>query len=296
MAANTFSVAPSNSTATLYRAWVGALRGALLACGWTQTSDTGQMDVSSLTVPTAIQTSSGYMVFAMADDLQATNPVYMRIDVGSGNAVNSPSIWVQVGTATDGAGTLSGKTTTQRQLVPYSSDSSTTASASFYSGSTSRFVCVFWVGGTTNSGGHYGQLISVERTHDASGSDTADGVMVFTSSFTGSTNVFSQYLSYSAATQPPAYQHWNCALPTTGTGAANNNVYLYPVRGWGFGETGPSLNLLMYFTADLVSQNSVTATLWPGSSGTILPLGYEINGNFGYGGAGGTPCVALRYD
>ena len=296
MAANSFSVAPTNSTPTYFQGWVAALQAAILACGWTQTSDTGQLVVADLTVPTVINTSSGYMIFAMADSLQPSNPAYMRIDVGSGGAVNSPSIWFQVGTSTDGVGNLGGKTTVKRQLVPYGSKFATTVADSFYSGSSSRFVCCFWVGGTFNSSGYYGQMISVERTHDSSGNDTSDGVLTFVSSFTGAANGYSQAIFFSGTTQPAEFNHWNCTMPPTGTGSANNNVYLYPVRAWGFGETCPSLNLFMYFTADLASQNAVTATLWSGASDTILPLGYELNGCFYYGGGGGTPCVAMRYD
>lgn len=101
------NIQPTNSTDALFRLWAVFLRDAILS-GLVQTADTGQMDFTTVLAPTAANVKKGYIIARMDDALQATKPVYVRIDFGSGNVTNSPGIWIQIGTGTNGAGTISG--------------------------------------------------------------------------------------------------------------------------------------------------------------------------------------------
>lgn len=101
-----------------------------VACGVVQTTDTGQLDSAS---PPALSTTAGgggnlfgYRVFRFNDTLQATMPIFFRIDMlytNQASAVNSrlPYFALQVGTGSDGAGNLVGAGTKYNRPTAWSS-------------------------------------------------------------------------------------------------------------------------------------------------------------------------------
>jgi hypothetical protein len=74
--------------------------------GWVDTAATGSIDLTTVAAPVAVNTSSGYKVYRMADTLQATAPIFVKFEFGSGAAATTPSMWVTVGTTHDGLGNL----------------------------------------------------------------------------------------------------------------------------------------------------------------------------------------------
>lgn len=70
--------------------------------------DETDIDWATITRP-AVNTNAGYAVFHLADTKHATAPIYFRIDFGtSQSTATRMRIQLTVGTATDGAGVLSG--------------------------------------------------------------------------------------------------------------------------------------------------------------------------------------------
>src|SRR5262245_52043536 len=103
----------ANDTDAHFRAWPQWIHDKLSAAGWVQTSDTGQIDLTTVVKPAAVSTSQGYEIWRMADSLQATFPVFMKLEYGSGaSSANNPQIWITLGTGSNGSGTLTGNTTT----------------------------------------------------------------------------------------------------------------------------------------------------------------------------------------
>ncbi len=106
MATNFYDTILESTTDAQFRSWGLAFHNSLIAVGITNTADSGQIDFATVTIPGA-GTSAGYKIYRFNDALQASAPIFFRIDYGidaSGAAV--PQMWVQVGIATDGAGTL----------------------------------------------------------------------------------------------------------------------------------------------------------------------------------------------
>ena len=92
-----------------FQTWVNEVYNALVTqCGLTQTGDTGQMAVPCATAaPVAISTSAGYYVFKFNDTLQATAPIFFKLEFGSNSAsANTPTMWITVGTGSNGSGTI----------------------------------------------------------------------------------------------------------------------------------------------------------------------------------------------
>lgn len=115
---------PSTADAAFVAAWIEEFRQVMLDIGLVQTGDTGQfnLDTFAFAHTTADMVSSHaeftYLMFAFDDDLQDGAPVYIRLGFRKGagyNGVNNgraPFVSVQAGSGTDGAGTLTGATTT----------------------------------------------------------------------------------------------------------------------------------------------------------------------------------------
>jgi hypothetical protein len=65
-----------------FRVWGSGLAAQIAAMGLVQTSDTGQINWATVTRP-AIGALAGYEMWRFNDALQATKPVFIRLDYGS---------------------------------------------------------------------------------------------------------------------------------------------------------------------------------------------------------------------
>lgn len=111
MATTTFACASDNTSDATFRAWVSALVGALTAV-LVQTADTGQINVATVTRPATVNTSAGYVILRFSDALQATRPIFIKVEFGTGSnptvASTLPQLWLTVGKGSDGAGNITG--------------------------------------------------------------------------------------------------------------------------------------------------------------------------------------------
>jgi hypothetical protein len=128
---------------TRFRDQMGWIGTQLENLGWAKQGDSGQIDFTSVTAPGAADTGQGY-------EIRKANDLYMKIYYGSGYAAYAKAIWLQFGTGSDGAGTLTGIKTQLRQI----------RTATGYSGGSVRaghdYVC----------GGDSGKRLSIAMTDD----------------------------------------------------------------------------------------------------------------------------------
>lgn len=107
MAVTTANVAPNNATAAEFRAWAQFVHDVFANGTWVQTADTGQINLTTVGAPGAVNTKMGFEIWRMDDTHQAAAPIFLKLAYGSGSgSVNLPAIWFAVGTATDGSGNL----------------------------------------------------------------------------------------------------------------------------------------------------------------------------------------------
>lgn len=131
MATNTFTAAVGATS--MFK----SVHDALIACGMVQTSDTGQLNLT--TAPTGNTTAGylyGYTVYRWNDDYQATYPLYIRINWLNITATNGYRTFQPiVGEGTDGAGNITGKSITfLNPPAGYSTYSGTTGLVSVVDG------------------------------------------------------------------------------------------------------------------------------------------------------------------
>lgn len=169
----TYSKAPTTAWASIttdaiFREWGKAISDGLAAVGLVKTSDTGQIDWTTVAKPGGSNTMVGYEIWRFNDSMQGTAPLFLKIEYGSGSNMTYPGGIVTLGSGSDGAGTVSGT---------YSAKTITLANTSAASGTNPIFVSggdgwvtVFALMGSALL------TFSLERLLDANGDPTARGV------------------------------------------------------------------------------------------------------------------------
>lgn len=290
----TTTLTPTNASDAQFRAWGKGISDKLAAAGMVQTSDTGQINWTTVTAPAAISTPQGYEIWRFDDSLQATAPVYFKIEYGSGvSAAANLGIWFTFGTGSDGAGSLTGNLSTRQTLT--STAYATNALDCFWSGSAGHFCAALFCGGTGASSSNC-QFFAFERTKDASGADTDQGVLIVWKLLAGGgTNAFGQVFWDRVLGQQSSESFLNTVMPSGTTGKNGTQVAVYPILHSNGPFLNPGINALAYFNADIVAKGAVTFTIY-GVSHTYMPIG---TGSFTGGGINNRasgPTLMTRYD
>ncbi len=263
MPTSTSTNSPSNSTTTYIRGWASAITSALQSSGWVRTSDTGQTESNALPVPGAINTAVGYQIWTMSDDLQSSYPIYLKIEFGSGAAIQTPCVWLTVGTGSTGSGQLNGRVSPR--ITAKSSANSTSAYTCGFSGDSSSFQCAMFA----NAAANILSFFSIERSRDYLGNLTPDGIIVqcFDSASAGQ-----QYFLPLTGTLYNYVLPFNYLPPTGASSLANgNDVTLLPLIPYDLNTVySPGLSMMIYLSADfpsgayvpVTSGNGVTHFYW----------------------------------
>jgi hypothetical protein len=275
MATRTAALAPSNNTDALFRLWINEIHNALIAFGWTQASDTGQINFSTATRPTNVNLYQGYAIYKMGDALQATSPVYMRIDFGTGGVSDDPGIKVQLSIgATDGAGNFfSGVLSTIVTTSNANAAGSATLGTCRSSGSSSSFRMNFWM--ASGAGVAHGWAFAIERDKDSSGADTALGVCfawVYMGNNVGTAvGLGSQFIGTDGTVGPVDTVRLYAMVATTAQQSAGSSKMCGPVHCWAGVFRNAMLGLLITSRPDWVSE-SINSVFIYGAIHTYLFL------------------------
>ncbi len=260
MSLSTYVCAPGIATDALFRAALSPLGVAIQAVGWVKTPDTGQINWTTVTKPTLADTVAGYEMFRMADSLQSTAPVYMKIESGTGGAATYASRWITIGTGTDGAGNLTGVIGTRIKVECTST--AVTTDMCYVDGDSSRLVFCLWPVVALSAASFY----SVERTHDGTGADTGVGVMWLCGTNPVKT---AQWLVLNGGTILPPFTASSCVIVPSGSGFYGSDYALFPIRWFSPGETVPSKNVCCCVSTDIATGTVLTANVWYGGTASF---------------------------
>lgn len=293
---------PTNATNAI-RDWAAFVEDTLVTTGgWVVTSDTGQTAPASLATPGGANTKAGYRIYRMADTLQSTNPVFLRIDYGSSASANTPAMWLTIGTGSNGSGTITGLLfnggATAGPTVTQSSNTTPLANNSYGSASTNRFSIALFV--QTNTA--YGIFLSLERTKDSSGADTGVGLLLaYTDPVNGSNGGSLQYTRYISMTVGQQ--------PTAELGLSYILTRQNPSEVFGGGDIGvgivlffkgvsqqPGTNLTINNSSDVSAEGSFSLTLY-GSTRTYQNLRFTpLKATVGGSVVDTNARINMRYD
>ena len=161
------------STVATFKGWAQAISTYLQNSGnWTQTSDTGQVNWSTLSaVP-----GSGSYVYEWYQPSDGLTNFYLRVEYGNYNSSNQPNVRITVATATNGQGVAQGYVMGPLSCVnsggSFPGTSTTVSYPCYFSSSPGRFSILMW---RTNAGA---LTFGVERSVNSSGTPTGTHVTI----------------------------------------------------------------------------------------------------------------------
>lgn len=272
------SIYPDNSTDAAFRVWVAFVSALLDAAGFTKTADTGQINTATVLKPSATNTSQGYEIRAfVGDPLQATAPIFFKIEYGSGSATGNPSLWLTFGTGSDGAGTITNIFGARKQFAS-AGTSTSSGNKCFASGSAAegRLALVLWPTGSTN----FPLVVVFERTRDSSGADTSTGLYIIAQ--TGTTK-YAQFFPRNGLNIPAAETLFGCLCSgAETTGQLSTDVYCFAIRHFNKQELPAMKFVVAYFDSNFTAESPVSLTHY-GASMTFMPIGNSQLGSIAQG-------------
>lgn len=169
MTTTTWSSPGSISGDAAFRSFGSGISTALAAIGLVQTSDTGQVNWTTVTRPVSNSTVAGYEIWRFNDALQGTYPLFLKVEYGSLTSITLGQVWLTIGKGSNGSGTLTGIIFARQQTSQhfYQTVVEDCYASSGPGGISLRFSPI-----NTQVGFH------IERSLNASGVATGDGVMV----------------------------------------------------------------------------------------------------------------------
>lgn len=272
----------SFTTDAKFRTWGLACSTALQACGLVKTSDTGQINWVTVTKPVATNTKAGYEIYRFSDTLQATKPVFIRIDYGSGAVAsgNAPGTWITVGTSTDGAGTITGLNTGTLQGYSNGNAPTNTAMAYYFTHTSNGYALFQFGNGPSGVPGiqNAGFFVVARTVNKTTGAATGDGVGLMRIAYAGGPSHLQYGLDFNTSTFFTGIGP-QTALPTysTSLSTASSTVvaktYLMLSQLHGFSGT------MSYFPFDTGAPTTFTASPF-GTSHTYITWNSALTGSF----------------
>lgn len=252
----------SVATTAGIRDWAGRIEALLGASGWVPAADSGQTAASALPAATTAYQVCGYQIWRMADALQATAPIFLKIEFGSGSNAAYPSMAITIGTGSDGVGNITG--VVLARVVP-AGTAAQTSCRFIGSGGSNRFWC--WIGNNAHA------LFLIERTKDLAGADTDDGVIVLLDAATGAfSSLLVNQLTRPTGIIPPNSTSLGAFVPSGATWSCGSNYGVCPVRFFDGQPSNPCVSALVYLNADIAALSTPTASIY-GTSHTYFALG-----------------------
>lgn len=291
MSTNSFSSAIDHSSDANFRTWYGEIRTAMAAVGMVQTSDTGQVNPATMTRP-GTSTFAGYEIWRFADTLQATAPIYIKIEMGTGSATTRPTLAITVGTGTNGAGTLTGVVST-RQVIDAGVPAATSW-PSYFCHISGFFGFEFKHGAITNAAQF---AVAICRTCDSSGVATGDGCTIYLRTASGATGVANVQALRFIATTATYTQHTSgqyTVIPhgvTDSSVGSDKQVYLHLTI---TPRVAPVFGMVSYLNSEYAAGTTFSVAMVGTTARTYL----ATNNGFGYGAAVGTTTygIAMLYE
>lgn len=241
-----------------FRTYCQKVAALFVAAGLVNTADTGQINNTTVLKPSAASTFQGYEIYRMNDASQATSPIFIKVEYGSGStSATRPALRWQVGTGTNGAGTLTGITTT----LTVTAQSSTSTASSVRSGYAVSFTggAIVLVGYDTTSNA-YLHGIAIDRFRDGTGAPTTEGTIVTKIGATSSSfTIFEQVIHHDGGIARTARAAIG-ALLSPGTASEATDIGVFPQIPFVGQARNPGLALVSHVFSDIAVGTTFTVT------------------------------------
>jgi hypothetical protein len=286
MSAYTANLESYLDTDARFRALCAFISDNLTAGGIVKTADTGQINLVTVNKPTASNTSAGYEIRRFDDALQATKPVFFKLEFGT--AIMSANhthlgLWLTIGTGSDGAGNITGTLFARTQIhsgstLGTNSADSTNLRTHYLSAATNRFS--FFLHNSATNTMRY--ALGLERSKDAANADTNAGLILifgcmYFTALAQNNGAFlkSQYLPFSG-TVPSAEESAISAPNVQTTAIVGADTTIFPIEVWDIGrQRYPGRNFAACYHTDFINQSTYTINVG-GVNQTMIRLVNEM--------------------
>lgn len=263
-----------------FRAWGSELSAKLQAAGLVQTADTGQINWATATRPGSVNTAAGYEIYRFDDALQATAPLYIKLEYGTGNVADRPTIWVSVGTGTNGAGTLTGSVSSRNVASFFNTPGNDGVSRPSYLCVKDGFVGLAWKYGlcTVQSNNKAYFYFGVARTVDDAGAETGDGFYVLRrlTSTAASGGTVVESVSYADGVQASQNGYYAMVPGNVSSSAVGADKQVYKCYGI-MPRVRPIMQAAVVISAEYPVGTTFEAALVGATTRTYLSLGDGTN-------------------
>lgn len=259
------------STDAEFRTWGGGVSAAIAAVGLVKTADTGQINWTTVLTPPGASTYQGYEIWRFNDSVQATAPIFFKLEYGSGSTTGRPAFRLTVGKGSDGAGTLT-SVLLPATVIAAGGTSSTASNWHISSGDGSMI-------GVAPAVGFFNSLslplfFAVERSRNNAGAATGTSVMVATS--LGSVAPVVKMINYAIGyTVTPS--SFPAAVPTgastPGVGAGGNTPLFTGICTDGMGNFWQPRSFLVGHSAEIGQLTQMTV---PGYGVYLFHTGFGL--------------------
>jgi hypothetical protein len=294
-----------------FQSWGSWISNAIANTGLTKATDSNQINWATVSAPVGTYTMQGYEIWGFSDALQSTAPVWMKLQYGSYSGNTIPALQWALGSGyyTGDGGLIQGSITgfplrdynlvNNFMMLAQAGLFANNTLVSYVAGGSNWLILALGARGT-GSGINYAQFLSLERTVDANGTPTGDGVMATwraagASPATGQA-VWSPIIGQIGQTTT-AGDGYGVLHPERGGGVSGSNTAVYPIfHDWGGGPfLNPGLNLLAYMGTEFTAGTSNTFTYY-GASHTYMPLGNSAIHSFGGRSANTSIALMMRWE
>lgn len=193
MTTSSWSAVLNHRTDAEFRAWGKDYSDHLALVGLVRTADTGQIDWSTVLRPGAINTAAGYEIWRFDDTLQATAPIFIKIEYGTFNVLDRPAIWLTIGRGSDGAGNITSIDIVRFQCNNSNSNIVDTAYPSYFCHTLGHLGVVFREGAWPQDSSS--MCFIINRYSDDAGVPNADGYVLHATSSSTSATAFPRVYS-----------------------------------------------------------------------------------------------------
>lgn len=282
MTTHSYSAVLDNTTDAGFRAWGSGLDAGLTTAGLVQTADTGQINWVTATRPGVNFTFAGYTIWRLAN-----SSMYFKLQYGIANGNTLPLLQVQVGTGSNGSGTLTGQLSTATSVNTGNVAATSTAIAytTYISvlsgtGTAEGLTCVVAMNGANTSSTPVFAFFA-HRSVDSSGNVTTSGFKLVSQSGSSTTGWIGQDVRTAATaftgTQGQDSLGFAVGSPTSGVlNNGDNQVWLH----WSDFKDGmqPHIGTCGYVAAEWAEVTTKSITLFGSTAHTYLAIGLSAGG------------------
>jgi hypothetical protein len=281
MATQSWATFVDQSTDAAFRTWGSELSAKFGAVGMVQTADTGQINWTTVT-RAATNTAAGYEIWKLS-----SGNLFFKFEYGSGASNAIPSLWMTVGTGSNGSGTLTGQVSTRTQFGATNNGIlSTTTNYQSYLCATANYFGLAWKI-ASSAAGTPRTFMAAMQTVDNTGAGTGVGYLACGQGSGAGTTMSTQCVGLSPfAGVGPVINTFNngifwvpniTGLPANSLdGSGNNQAFLWWWSIFGSTPAFPLLHVAAALQTDIALGVTASMTLIGTTAHTYISIGNNM--------------------